>query len=362
MVVVAVSIDTNLYERVATRVREGKYLSLEQFFEVAAQNQLALEDSNRRQSRGGRLEATEVAENMDRRRGGTPRDGKGSESSAPHEADVSDTDWRSFVRRRELPADVFAEAEIVTETECVLWGQTNRLLPVAVGVRVLANLLNDHVDVPVARWHEESTRVAMLLREELREQDERAGRPHGTRWATAFPERKPASAQRYVNQFLGAPARDRRSDGGAVFLGLVTLSGTGEDARVSLTRSGAEWASFTNPIFDANGDEPASTFSEDETRFFLNHLRGFRIGEYRFLNTVAALVAEGLSREQLNDALTLAYPQWEGYASTMRAGAIGRLSDLGLLERTRHGLNVDYRLSPLASEVGLPELAQVVEA
>jgi len=39
--------------------------------------------------------------------------------------------------------------------------------------------------------------------------------------------------------------------------------------------------------------------------------------------------------------------------STMRAGAIGRLHDLGLLARTREGTAVSYSLSPRAKEVGL---------
>jgi hypothetical protein len=43
----------------------------------------------------------------------------------------------------------------------------------------------------------------------------------------------------------------------------------------------------------------------------------------------------------------------------MRAGALGRLSDLGLLERTRRGLTVDYALTPLAAEVGLVRDAEV---
>ncbi len=96
-------------------------------------------------------------------------------------------------------------------------------------------------------------------------------------------------------------------------------------------------------------------------RFFLNHLRDFRIGEHRFLNTMATLVAEGLTRDEQNEAISRAYPRWKSVASTMRAGGIGRLGDLGLLERTRRGLNVDYRLSPLARSLGLPEVTKEVE-
>ncbi len=95
------------------------------------------------------------------------------------------------------------------------------MLPIAAGVRVLANLLEDSDDVPIATWCREATRVATGLRDELRSWDERAKRPHGSRWATAFPEKKESSAERYVSQFLGA----------AVFLGFASIVGAGEGAQ-----------------------------------------------------------------------------------------------------------------------------------
>ncbi len=75
---------------------------------------------------------------------------------------------------------------------------------------------------------------------------------------------------------------------------------------------------------------------------------------------MAMLVADGLTRDEQNEAIARAYPRWASVASTMRAGGIGRLGDLGLLERTRRGLKVDYRLSALAGSVGLPHAAEVV--
>ena len=361
MAVVAINIDPDLYQRITKRIREGGYLDLVQFFDLAARNQLALEatpglETSSPQRRGGRTSDAEVAERgfISPTRGGEDahtRDGAGR----PRD------EWRALVRRAEMPSDRFARPDVDPEPDHLLWGQTNRLLPVAVGVRVLANLLGDSDGVPPANWFDKATAVATALRDDLRAWDARASRPHGTRWATAFPERKESSAQRYVNQFLGAPAREGGSDGGAVFLGLATIFGSGENARASLTTSGAEWAALPNPIFDADDEaDPERTFSEEEARFFLKHLREFRLGEYRFLNTVAALVAQGMSREDLNDAIAQAYPAWASVATTMRAGAIGRLGDLGLLERSRRGLHVDYRLSPLATSLGLPEATEVV--
>jgi hypothetical protein len=361
LAVVAINIDPELYDRIATRISQGGYLDLPQFFDVAARNQLALEETSApltSEPQSGRpAPDAGVAE-----RESTLPAGSGNAALHHHGAGHPPAKWRALVTRAELPDDRFALPNVDSELDHLLWGQTNRLLPIAVGVRVLANLLRDSDDVPLATWHEKATGVASALRADLRAWDEHASRPHGTRWATAFPERKESSAQRYVNQFLGAPARNGGSDGGAVFLGLAAITGSGDKARATLTTSGAHWASLTNPIFDADiGVEPERTFSEEEARFFLEHLREFRSGEYRFLNTVATLVAEGLSREDLNEAIARAYPELASVASTMRAGAIGRLGDLGLLERTRHGLHVDYRLSPRAAVLGLPQATEVVD-
>lgn len=359
MAVVAINIDPELYGRIAEQVREGRYLDLAQFFDLAARNQLALEATSHAVLPDGHPDAEQLTRDVGGRPNGPPeqvRRGTRHGDGAARRAG----EWRSLLTRVELQGERFAAPDVDPAIDHLLWGQTNRLLPVAVGVRVLANLIGDADDLPAGSWHEEATAVATALRDDLRRWDERANRAHGTRWATAFPEKKESSAQRYISQFLGAAGRNGRSDGGAVFLGFVVILGAGEKARATLTSSGALWASLPNPIFDGTS-EPESTFSEEEARFFLEHLREFRVGEYRFLNTMAALVAEGLSREEQNDAIARTYPQLKSVASTMRAGAIGRLGDLGLLERTRHGLNVDYRLSPLATSLGLPEQTAVVQ-
>ncbi len=242
--------------------------------------------------------------------------------------------------RAELATERFPQPEVDTDIDHLLWGQTNRVLPVGCCPEFgfSANLLDGSDDVPATTWYQQATEVATALRDDLRRWDGDAKRPHGSRWATAFPEKTDSSVQRYVNQFLGVAGREGGSEGGAVFLGLVSIAGVGEDARATLTTSGASWAGLLNPIFDADG-EPTQTFSDEEVRFFLNHLRDFRIGEHRFLNTMATLVAEGLTRDEQNEAISRGgYPRWKSVASTMRAGGIGRLGDLGLLERTRRGL------------------------
>lgn len=334
MAVIAVNIDAALYTAIEQSVSSGNYSDLEQFFTVAARNQLALE-----KSAGATLPPVSATEPS------------GGDGVIP---DLSDLGSAVTSSGKELLLAITASSKLQPETledeSLVLWGQVNRVLPIAVGVRVLAHLEAGQVDgVPVEEWHEAATKVAVALRPYLRELDEASGRRHGSLWSTAFPDETPASSNRYVSQFLGFP-RDGVPEGGAAFLGFVTFDETGTGAR--LTTAGAEWAAFSNPIFDGDG-VPARTFSTEEAAFFLDHLRSRRPAEFQFLQRVATLVEEGGSRTKLDEALANDYPQWEKYIGTMRAGALGRMSDLGLLERTRRGLTVDYSLTPLAADLGL---------
>lgn len=346
MPVVATHLEIKLYEAISESVRAGNYRSVQQFLEVAAWNQLALEESA-----GGSAPAR-----LDKRpnRGGV--DGASSQGASVTAPGGSAADaWRSMLQSVSLTErDELPMPKRLDDLTVALWGQTNRVLPIAVGVRVLAQLMKgEGGGVLVSEWHETATRVATDLREQLRDWDAKAGRRHGSLWATAFPDDNPASAHRYVTQFLGVPRKDGLADGGAAFLGFVEFEEHDDDANVRLTRTGADWARFANPIFDGDGD-PARTFSPEETAFFIDHLHTYRPGEHLLLNRIAAIVADQRSRTEIDEELAREYPQWAKYISTMRAGALGRLSDLGLLERTRRGLEVDYHLTDLAAEVGLP--------
>jgi hypothetical protein len=338
MPIVAVNIESTLYEAVEEALARGNYSDLHQFFVVAVRNQLALEASVALE----KPVASAVASTA-----------LSATTEPPRHAPSASTALELPGMLKAVPAAAAAalpEPTPVDDGSAVLWGQINRILPIAVGVRVLAHLSADRANgVPVDEWHETATGVAVALRSHLRQLDEAAGRRHGSLWSTAFPDDTPASEHRYVNQFLGLP-KAGLSDGGAAFLGFVAFEQG--DTVASLTTAGAEWAAFPNPLFD-NGNSPTRTFSSDETAFFINHLKQYRPAELQLLKRIAALIEQGRSRTQLDEALAAEHPQWKKYIATMRAGALGRLSDLGLLGRTRRGLTVDYALTPLAAEVGL---------
>lgn len=332
----AIELAPKPYEDIKRTVAAGRYESVRQFVEVAVSNQLALEEKGAAAVRSSLIVVGA---------GRTSAPGRAmplSELGAPGD------DWHSMLQRIELrDTESLASRDVLAGRDDVLWGQTNRLLPVAAGVRVLAHLVAAEGEVTKKRWHETATLTARLLRHQLDEWDRSAGRKRGELWATALPDGSDASAQRYRSQFLGDPGENGSGLGGAAFLGLVTFDGAEDTASVRLSSGGAGWVSLPNPVFDS--ESPTRTFSPDEAMFFLDHLRTFRPEEYRFLATVASLVAKGQSRTKIDESLLQIYPSWSKFIGTMRSGAIGRLSDLGLLARSRRGLAVDYRLTDLGA-------------
>lgn len=339
MAVIALNIDPKLYADIEISVSAGKYSDVQQFFVVAARNQLALEASV------GTVPAVDSP--------APDSPASGEEMNGDHAVLPSDElpgGVRALLSSLASTGDSLSEPVPLDDPDLVLWGQVNRVLPIAVGVRALGHLSALHGGpIPVEEWHEAATRAAVALRPYVRGLDQAAGRRHGSLWSTALPDDTDASAHRYSNQFLGFPRAEGVPDGAAAFLGLVAFD---DDGLVGLTAAGADWAALANPIFDSS-ETPATTFSVEESAFFLDHLRHYRPAEWRFLQRVASLVQDGLSRTQLDDALAAEYPAWAKYIGTMCAGALGRLSDLGLLERERRGLTVDYALTPLAADLGL---------
>jgi hypothetical protein len=348
VVVVVAEIKPEEYEAM-DRLVGTAYASVQQFVEVAVRNQLALEVGVNG-APGGRP--------------GSPGEDAGSDgASAPETAPPistarssgsSDHSWRAWVTATAV--DRVPAANDVSVPNQPLWGQINRLLPIAAGVRVLSHLALEANEpfVNVDDWHVRGADVAHGLRSHLEGIDIAREHRHGERWATAFPDDAKPSRRRYMNQFLGYLRPKGEPEGGAVLLGLVVFA-DGDPTRVAVTKSGATWASLPNPIFDEPGDTGQTTFSRDEAAHYLRHVQQAVPAEYQLMKAVAELVDASKARTEIDERLGELYPDWASYIGTVRAGALGRLQDLGLLRRERRGLHVDYGLTPLAYELDLAE-------
>ena len=326
MVTVAVQIDSIAFDRILKAVKARKYASPHDFMVAAAWNQLALDDMT---------EPTAVSQHR------------------ATEASTADAGQSRPLPAVDLDAAGFAEVPPLDDQRRVLWGQVNRVFPIALGLRALGHLTLTHPDgVPVELWHEDATNGAIGLRARLKQWDEEAGRVPGMRWAIGMPEATPESRHRYMNQFLGIPKPSGIADGACLFLGLAVARQTPEGTLVLPSAEGARWAGLTNPVLDSGDGVPRSTFSDPEVEFYVHHLERYRTAESNFMRAVGGLVAQGHSREELDSAIAESFPEMSHVSSTMRAGVLGRMSDLGLVERVRSGSKVEYRLTSLAIRFG----------
>lgn len=317
--------------RQAQKLVPGRYESFDELLNVALENQLRLEE------RGPGPLATADA---------SPGEALPESVllSAATDADVHALDSTQFSSLPEPPDPSIWSSPL-------LWGQVNRLLPVIAGVRVLGHLLleGEAKEVPLAVWHERAAAAATSLHMQLLDLDQQAQRRRGDLWSIGFPSGDRASTRRYANQFLGRGSH--RAPGAAEMIGLVAIRRDGEDATAAITASGVELSARENPVFD--GAEPVETISEAEASLLLQVLARQLPEEREFMVLMAKLIEETDSRVALERELIRQRPDLEKYASTMRAGAIGRLHDLGFLSRTREGTKVRYALSPRAAKLGL---------
>lgn len=313
----------------------GRYSSFDELLNLALENQLHLEEAGR----VGPLTISDQAPIE------TQRDSEADEADALPL--VRALDPKRFI-------DMSEPADSTSWSMPVLWGQVNRLLPVIAGLRVLGHLLEDAKasKIPVALWHERAATQAADLRDVLLELDSKASRPRGDLWSIGFPGRDRASMRRYSNQFLGRGST--RAPGAAEMIGLVFIDRSLDEAMVGLTEAGIRWGALPNPVFDPEGGS-TETISVEEAQLYLDILARQLPGERKFMALMGELIEETGSRTILEEKMVQRMPDLGKYASTMRAGAIGRLHDLGLIAREREGTAVKYLLSERASDLGLTE-------
>jgi hypothetical protein len=228
-----------------------------------------------------------------------------------------------------------------------LWGQYNHFLPLKFACRVVASLSHSSgVTVPLDIVHDRGAKMAGRLRENLVELDHEAKRPRGGRWAAGFPTNDQKSLDRFAAQILGRVQRSGRTTGLVFDVGFIGIADE-ERRSVALTEAGVHFARLENPVLDGerSGDSPLST---RERGFLISHITTNLPEEATFLQFLVDAIASGCDTpESLGGLVRRKYSGWtEKVANTMRTGALGRLTDLGLVVRERRGSKVTYVATP----------------
>ncbi|MEM3086356.1 MAG: hypothetical protein QXT68_04355 [Halobacteria archaeon] len=234
----------------------------------------------------------------------------------------------------------------------ILWGQHYRFLPSKPALRVLAGLCADGLPT-LAVFKDRACEAAEAVGLSLAEKDRTLGKKFGEKFSTSFPEPEEKSRRRYRDQYLAyVRPTDGKVDGLLSRLKFIKIMAEGGTHKVGITKSGLDFAVLQNPVLDGAGN--GSLLSDQEADFLIRHIRARIPEEARHMDMMLRLIGEGVaSRERLNSRMGEFYrayqdvdnPWTPAHVNTMRAGLLSRLYELGLVDKTKHGLNVTYWLT-----------------
>ena len=237
-----------------------------------------------------------------------------------------------------------------------LWGQVNRIFPIKVALRVLLKMQNDCSDyINLNEFLKEAPQVAKDFGKELAKIDDQKSRKRGERVSIALPigEHEDKAISRYKNHFLAfIRHKDNALDGALARLKFINMKKISEnDFLIGLTKEGLEFAKLNNPIIDDNLYSNV-TLSEEEKLFYLKHIKKNVPEELNPIKTIINLISTGYTEvKKIDNEIMKIKTNWtEKTVITYRAGALGRLLELGLVEKIKKGVNVTYKLSKNVSE------------
>lgn len=257
------------------------------------------------------------------------------------------------------PDDVWRAGQTIP-IERWIFGQFNRLLPAKASCRAIANLAALDDKRSLDELASAIAKEAAVLGAHLRQLDASADRGRDENYATAFPgagQSEEKGVLRYASQFVASTNSNGQLSGLLVSLKLINRL-KGPRSSIGLTEAGWAFAALSNPVLDqAKVPTDADRFSKDETNFLLNHIAS-RVPAERFAyrSILEAIEAGHTSPDSLDEALGTYRAQGQekeastSFLSSQRSGAVSRMSDLRLVERSRTGVRVEYATTELGKK------------
>ncbi len=267
----------------------------------------------------------------------------------------------------ELPPDLWSHGQRIPLDRWVL-GQFNRLLPAKANARALIRLFRENpkgLDIAVAA--EQIASQAAMLGDYLRDIDAKHGLPRDDALATAFPsadEGAEKGRSRYANQFVVYQNGKGELSGLMVDLKMISVVQLRKERRIVPTRVAWDFAVLPNPLLDSAPDGLPEKFSPEERAFLIAHIvRSVPVEAFAY-RVILRAVREGQASPEQIDAVLKSHLDEEraedlskSFLASQRSGAVSRMSDLGLIERRREGVRVNYAIT----EEGMAFLNQSTE-
>ncbi len=323
-------------ESVQRLIQAGKYPSVAQFISTAIENQIHIENN----SEAG--PATKEFNGFDIKNHFVPSTG----------LKVSLTVVKGKPQTVDPPnfSELAAFSYGIPEEKSWLWGQTNKLLPVKVGLRALYSFIADSQWADLDEFRKTAADIAANLGGAIKKYEKEKKKKRDDRISAGLPDNENfKSKERYKSHFLGYMRKDGLMDGAMPFLRFVNLKRDDKGVVcIGLTKAGLQFAKLDNPpthgIFD-------TSFSEEEIDFYLEHISKNVPGESNAVIWLLRKLKEGVvERSKLNWQIKQEFRHiWkdatDAVINTQRAGLMARMFELELIKKTKEGITVTYGVS-----------------
>jgi hypothetical protein len=241
-----------------------------------------------------------------------------------------------------------------------LWGQFNRIFPVKVGLRSLAGELSRSETelIDLNSFRNGSAEMALKIGTILDALDNKLGNKRGSRLSTGLPslqKDKLSSMSRFRNQFIGYLRKDGRMEGMSCALKFISIKpGTDGKLAVGISPMGLEFCKLKNSIIDLG--EHDRTLSSDESKFIVRHIIDELPKETEFMMILLSSIKHGADTAQkIVPKIGFQTRDEQNVLATDVNGCLGRMSELGLLEKSTEGMSTIYSITKFAREV-LPDV------
>jgi hypothetical protein len=320
-------------QKIKLLIDSGKYEDVQNFILTAVENQLYLEKQP--------IEHLPPEPHMSQHFKEDSSSSQNLLSTGPLEIEMSDIVLAQEPNPEMLSSDI-------------LWALYNRILPMKITLRVLLSILKAKPSgdgyVDLATVADAAVEAAKKLNFALSRIDKKSHRMPGEKLSAGLPGAGDRSSERFKFYFVGTINSRGRIEGGPATLRFVNIKrdNVGQP-KIGITESGFRFAVMENPVLDKS--EYSCPFSDEEGAFYFQHISEKLPMEYKLAVNILKAIKEGnakpneLTRVVLEAKSELSNKE----AEAIRSSAVSRLSEFGLLARTRKGLNVTYSLCEKAS-------------
>lgn len=329
-----INIPPNLAEKVNYLISHGDYENFSQFAVTAFQNQLLLEETSK-----------ETLDAID--------EGISSEKKIKNEQPESKTSsLLSIDFNPKMIKTVSPPNSDRIPNDC-LWGQYNRIFPIKITLRALANLLKENETIELSLLQSQAFLAAREIGLFLRKEDKKYKRKYGDLLSSALPVGRSLTKteKRFINHFVGYYTRAGRIEGAPGALKFLNIfEDTDGSHKVGITEAGLGFASISNPILDE--ENFGITLNRSESSFYFQHVSQNLKRETELMQGILKAIDDGKSSpSELNQEIRHFSRGWsQAMINTIRAGATSRLQELGLISRQRKGVKISYSITACGKE------------